>query len=136
VATQPPLQPTSQVQTALAYNSLYLVLERSPHTFRLQLGNKPDVVATTCLKAAVLPPDAPVAEPRRCGRPARGPTVLSSTPGVPTHKAIPQALSALTKRVTFATAIVATPEGRPHRLRRPPDCFSVSSLGSETWGEV
>jgi hypothetical protein len=115
----PPLAP--------AYDGPYLVLERSPHTFRLQLGDK---------TAAVLPPDVPVAKPHHRGRPARGPTVLPAAPSVPARSAIRRAPSGSSKRVTFATAVDVAPEGRPQRLRRPPDRFSVSSLGSETWGEV
>jgi hypothetical protein len=88
-AAKPPLAP--------AYEGPYLVLERSPHTFRLQLGDKTDVVATARLKAAVLPPDAPVTEPRRQGRPARGPTVLPSSPSVPARSAIRRASSGTKK---------------------------------------
>jgi hypothetical protein len=127
-AAKPPLAP--------AYDGLYLVLERSPHPFRLQLSNKTDVVATAHLKAAVLLPDAPVAEPHRRGRPTRGPAVLPAAPSVPACSAIRRAPSGPSKHVTFATAVDNAPEGRPQRLRRPPDRFSVSSLGSETWGEV
>jgi hypothetical protein len=94
------------------------------------------VVATACLKAAVLPPDGPTAEPRRRGRPACGPAVLPAAPSVPARSAIRRTPSGLPKRVTFATAVDVAPEGRPQRLRRPLDRFSVSYLGSETWGEV
>jgi hypothetical protein len=94
------------------------------------------VVATARLKAAILPPDATAAEPRRRGRPARDPTLLPAAPSVPAGSAIRRAPSGPPKCVTFATAIDVAPEGRPQRLRRPPDRFSVSSLGSETWGEV
>jgi hypothetical protein len=127
-SARPPLAP--------AHDGPYLVLERSPHTFRLQLGNKTDVVATACLKAAILPPDAIAAEPRRRGRPARDPALLPAAPSVPAHSAIRRAPSGPPKRVTFATAVDVAPEGRPQRLRRPPDRFSVFSLGSETWGEA
>jgi hypothetical protein len=116
--------------------ALYLVLERSPHTFRLQLGDKTDVVATARLKAAILPLDATAAEPRRRGRPAHGRSLLPAAPSVPARSSIHRAPSGPPKRVTFATAFDVAPEGRPQRLRRPPDRFSVSSLGSETWGEV
>jgi hypothetical protein len=127
-SAKPPLAP--------AYDGPYLVLERSPHTFRLQLGDKTDVVATARLKAAILPPDATTAEPRRRGRPARSLTLLAAAPSVPACSAIRQAPLGPRKRVTFATAVDVAPEGRSQRLRRPPDRFSVSSLGSETWGEV
>jgi hypothetical protein len=127
-ATKPPLAP--------AYDGPYLVLERSPHTFRLQLGYRTDVVATACLKAAILLPDATAPEPRCRGRPACGPTLLPAAPSVPACSAIRRAPSGPPKRVTFATAVDVAPEGRPQHLRRPPDRFSVFSLGSETWGEV
>jgi hypothetical protein len=127
-SAKPPLAP--------AYDGPYLVLESSPHTFRLQLGDKTDVVATACLKAAILPPDAAAAEPRRRGRPARGPALLPAAPSVPARSAIRRALLDPPKRVTFATTVDVAPDGRPQRLRRPPDRFSVSSLDSETGGEV
>jgi hypothetical protein len=132
-ATKPPLAP--------AYEGPYLVLERSPHTFRLQLGDKTDVVATARLKAAVLPPDAPVAEPcRRGGRPASGPAVLPSTTSVPARSAIRQTPSRASKHVTFATAIDVAPEGWLQPLRRPPDRFqflpSVQKLGGRYSGEA
>jgi hypothetical protein len=121
---------------APAYDGPYLVLEHSPHTFWLQLGDKTDVVATARLKAAILPPDAAAAEPRRCGRPARGPALSPAAPSVPARSAIRRAPSGPPKHVTFAPTVDVAPEGRPQRLRRPPDRFSVSSLGSETGGEV
>jgi transposase InsO family protein len=127
-SAKPPLAP--------AYDGPYLVLERSPHTFRLQLGDKTDVVATACLKAAILPPDATAAEPLRPGRPVRSPALLPAAPSVPACSAIRQAPSGPPKHVTFATAVNVAPEGWPQRLRRSPDRFSVSSLGSETGGEV
>jgi hypothetical protein len=127
-SAKPPLTP--------AYDGPYLVLERSPHTIRLQLGDKTDVVATACLKAAILPPDATAAKPCCCGRPARGQALLPAAPSVPASSSIRRAPLGPPKHVTFATASEVAPEGRPQRLRRPPDRFSVSSLGSETWGEV
>jgi hypothetical protein len=84
------------------------------------------------VKAAILPPDATAAEPRCHGQPARDPTLLPAAPSVPAISAIRRAPSGPPKRVTFATAVDIAPEGRPQRLRCPPDRFSVSSLGSET----
>jgi hypothetical protein len=127
-SAKPPVAP--------AYDGPYLVLERSPHTFRLQLGDKTNVVATARLKAAILSPDATAAKPRRRGRPARGQSLLPADPSVPARSSIRRAPLGMPKRVTFATAGDVAPEGRPQSLCRPPDRFSVSSLGSETWGEV
>jgi hypothetical protein len=121
---------------APAYDGPYLVLEHSPHTFRIQLGDKTDVVATARLKAAVLPPDAPVAEPHRCGRPANGSTVLPTTPGVPARTINPQASSASSKRVSFTTPPLPLRTAGPGACAYPLDRFSVSSLGSKFWGEV
>jgi hypothetical protein len=127
-AAKPPLAP--------AYDGPYLVLERSPHTFWLQLGDRTNVVTTARLKAAVLLPDTPAAVPRRHGRPVRSLAVLAAAPSMPACSAIRRAPSGPSKRVAFATAVDVAPEGRPQCLRRPPGRFSVSSLGSETWGEV
>jgi transposase InsO family protein len=129
-AAKPPLAP--------AYDGPYHVLERSPHTFRLQVGDKVDVVATSRLKAAVLAPDAAAAAPPRRGRPPRLPTPAP----VPSSPSVPAGLSSPSrrppKRVSFAVAAAdaSRPSGRPQRLRRPPDCLSVSSLRAKTWGEV
>jgi hypothetical protein len=119
-AATPPLAHT--------YDGPFEVLERSPHTFRLQLGD------TSWLKAAYLPPTTEPALPRRRGspriRPPNTPSVQSSSAPVAVPAPRP------TKRVSFAiTAAAAVPvPGRPQRLRRPPACLSVSSLCQETCG--
>jgi transposase InsO family protein len=81
----------AKLPLAPAYDGPYLVLERSPYTFRLQLDDKNDVIATARLKVAVLPLDAPTAELRRRGRPARGLAVLPAAPSVPARSAIRRA---------------------------------------------
>jgi hypothetical protein len=129
-AAKPPLAPT--------YDGPFLVLERSPHTFRIQIGDKTDEVATARLKAAHLPSDAAVAVPRRRGCP---PTHGNpATPAPATCAASPTvdipASPASSKHVSFATAVAAAPTGRPQPIRCQPHQFLVSSLCSETWGEV
>jgi len=63
---QPPLSPK--------YDGPYLVLQRSLHTFKLQMGDRVDVVSTLRLKACHAPPDTVAAVPPRRGRP---PLILS-----------------------------------------------------------
>jgi hypothetical protein len=70
--SKPPLAP--------AYAGPYEVLSRSPSTFKLQIGGKSDVVATSCLKAAQLPLDAAPAAPCRRGRPPAAPRVTPVSP--------------------------------------------------------
>jgi transposase InsO family protein len=127
-AAKPPLAPT--------YDGPFEVLERSPHTFRLQLGDKSDVVATSRLKAAHLPPSAEPAVPCRRGRPRNRPLVTPSvqSSSTPVAASTPRPI----KRVSFAIAAAAAEpvSGRPQRIRRLPARFSVSSLCQETWGEV
>jgi len=64
-AVQPPL--------AALYDGPYLVLERSLHFFKLQVGSRTDTVSTHRLKACHAPPDVAVAMPPKRGRPARPP---------------------------------------------------------------
>jgi hypothetical protein len=58
---QPPLSPL--------YDGPYLVLERSLHSFKLQIGNRVDTVSTHRLKACHAPQDVSPALPPRRGRP-------------------------------------------------------------------
>jgi hypothetical protein len=58
---QPPLSPL--------YNGPYLVLERSLHFFKIQLGTRTDTVSTHRLKACHAPADAEAALPPARGRP-------------------------------------------------------------------
>jgi hypothetical protein len=60
-SVQPPLLPL--------YSSPYLVLERSLHFFKLQIGEKTDTVSSHRLKACHIPDDTAVAVTPRRGRP-------------------------------------------------------------------
>jgi hypothetical protein len=118
---KPPLTP--------AYAGPYEVLERSNAFFKLQIGDKVDIVATARLKAAELPAAALPAAPRRRGRPP-----LHSQPS-----ALPPAASNRRhRRVTFAEppAVPAPPSGRPVRHHRPPDRLSLSAITFKTGGEM
>jgi transposase InsO family protein len=116
--SKPPLAP--------AYAGPYEVLSRSPSTFKLQIGGKSDIVATSRLKATQLPLDAAPAAPRRRGRPPAAPRVAPSSPP--------------SGRVRFAIPDAPVPPpppcipGRPTRLRRPPERFSLSAVGCKTVG--
>jgi hypothetical protein len=109
--SKPPLAP--------AYSGPYEVLSRSPSTFKLQIGDKSDIVATSRLKAALLPLDAAPAAPRRRGRPPAAPRVAPASPSP--------------RRVCFAIPPAPSPSPPPDapgqppppptRLRRPPERF-------------
>jgi hypothetical protein len=90
----PPLAP--------AYDGPYLVLELSPHMFRLQVGDKVDVVTTARLKAPVLSPDTAAAAPPRHGHP----------PGCPMKGPDPP------------TPLI--PADSPPSTPRPPNCVSFA----------
>jgi hypothetical protein len=121
---KPPLAP--------AYAGPYEVLSRSPSTFKLGIGDKTDVVATSHLKAAQLPLDAAPAAPRRRGRPPAAPRVAPPSPAP--------------RRVRFTVPDAPDPppppdapdpprgRGRPTWLRRPPERFSLSAVGFKTGG--
>ena len=110
-AVQPPLQPL--------YDGPYLVLERSLRTFKLQIGNKTDVVSTNRLKACHAPSDAAAAEPPRRGRPPiLRPATAATKPSSPRRV-----------RLCLEPVVYDPPpptSDRPVRHRRPPDRFSAS----------
>jgi hypothetical protein len=60
-AVQPPLSPL--------YDGPFLVVERSLHFFKVQMGSKVEVVSTHRLKPCHAPQDVQAAEPPRRGRP-------------------------------------------------------------------
>ena len=73
-AVQPPLSPL--------YDGPYLVLERSLHFFKVQIGSRIETVSTHRLKPCHTPEDAQAAEPPRRGRPpnaAEPPKVVRHT---------------------------------------------------------
>jgi hypothetical protein len=100
-AAQPPLSPL--------YNGPFLVLERSLHFFKLQVGSRVETVSTHRLKPCHTPEHAQAAEPPRRGRPpaAAKTSVVSQPLSVSRHQ----------KRVSFANPIVTS--GSPP-LRPPP----------------
>jgi hypothetical protein len=104
-AVQPPLSPL--------YDGPYLVLERSLHFFKLQIGSRIDTVSTHRLKPCRTPEDAQAAEPPRRGRP---PTAVK--PAVVRHQL---SGSRQQKRVTFADPVASSvrPPTRPPPA--PPD---------------
>jgi transposase InsO family protein len=118
---KPPLTP--------AYAGPYEVLERSSSFFKLQIGDRTDIVTTARLKAAELPATALPAVPRRRGRPPLRPQspAPASAARVRRHR-----------RVTFVLppAVPAPSSGRPVRHRRPPTRFSLSAIGFKTGGEM
>jgi hypothetical protein len=118
---KPPLTP--------AYAGPYKVLERSTSFFKLQIGDKVDIVATARLKAAELPAADLPAAPRRRGRPP-----LRPQPPAPA----PTARVRRHRRVTFALppAVPALSSGHPVRHHRLPDHLSLSAIGSKTGGEM
>jgi len=64
-AVQPPLSPL--------YTGPFLVLERSLHVFKLQMGDRVDTVSTHRLKACHTPDNTPAAVPPKRGRPPAPP---------------------------------------------------------------
>ena len=112
------------------FDGPYLVLHRSPLTFRLQIGNQSDVVAIDRLKPAVLPPGTPAAQPPRRGRPpilkppSAPPTAPPSTLHTPTKRpsSPPGPAPTPPKRVTFAPGTSPAPpppRGRPPTTQPP-----------------
>jgi hypothetical protein len=95
--SKPPLAP--------AYAGPYSVLSRSPSTFKLQIADKTDIVATCRLKAAQLPLDAAPAAPRRRGRP---PAALRAAPS-----------SSPARRVRFTVTAAPVPP--------PPPCAALAA---------
>jgi hypothetical protein len=117
-AVQPPLSPL--------YDGPFLVVERSLHFFKVQIGTRTEIISTHRLKPCHTPEDAQAAEPPRRGRPpsagktsvvrqplsvSRQQSCLSSKSPVPKHL----------RRVSFASPVVTArvPPLRP--LPTPPD---------------
>jgi hypothetical protein len=106
-AVQPPLSPL--------YDGPFLVLERSLHFFKIQVGSRTEVISTHRLKPCHTPEDAQPAEPPRRGRPpnaARPPSVVRH------HKL---SASRQPKRVSFADPVATSlPPPLPQPPLRPP----------------
>ncbi len=119
-AVQPPLSPL--------YDGPFLVVERSLHFFKLQIGSRVEVVSTHRLKPCHTPQEVQAAEPPRRGRPpnkvkssvARQPP-LSVSRQQSSHSAKDPAPKRL-RRVSFAKPVatyVPPPPQRPPPA--PPD---------------
>ncbi len=128
-----------------AYDGPYLVLERSLRSFKLQIGNREEVVSTLRLKPCTSPADVSVAVPPRRGCPpaATRPQSPAAKPTTTTTDGIhPSPTPKTPKKVTFRCPLVdftaepppftqtATPplrpSGRPVRAtRRPLRCSSA-----------
>jgi cleavage and polyadenylation specificity factor subunit 1 len=125
---QPPL--------SALYDGPYLVLERSLHFFKLQVGPRTDTISTHRLKVCYSPPDVEAALPPRRGRPPGRQPGLPATSG-DLHRT-PPATSGVSpapalKRVGFVNKPVvvqlpppssATGTGRPRRTVRRPDRYT------------
>jgi hypothetical protein len=136
-AVQPPLSPL--------YDGPFLVLERSLHFFKVQIGTRTETISTHRLKPCHTPEDTQAAEPPRRGRPptAVKPSVVRHNPLSDSRQ--PSSLSAkispaAPKRVTFACPLVnsgssppprppsAPPDialGRPVRSTARPTCYTA-----------
>jgi hypothetical protein len=105
-AVQPPLSPL--------YDGPFLVLERSLHFFKIQIGTRTETISTHRLKPCHTPEDAQAAEPPRRGRP---PTAAAK-PAVVRHKLSD---SRQQKRVSFADPVACFVPPPPRPLPAPPD---------------
>jgi hypothetical protein len=103
-AVQPPLSPL--------YDGPFLVLERSLHFFKVQLGSRTEVISTQRLKPCHTPEDAQPAEPPRRGRPPNA----ARPPAVVRHQKLSG--SRQQKRVSFADPVATSLPPTP--LRPPP----------------
>jgi hypothetical protein len=97
------------------YQGPFKVLQKNPHSFRLQMGSRTDSVSVHRLKPAYVPPTVSPAQPPRRGRPPKVPLVSilkgSSLTFPTTHK-----------KVVFNLSQQAS-EG-PKRISHPPSRFS------------
>jgi transposase InsO family protein len=105
-AVQPPLGPL--------YDGPFLVLERSLHYFKLQVGSRIETVSTHRLKPCHTPEDTQAAEPLRRGRPP----AVAVKPAVARHKL---SVSRQQKRVSFADPVTSFVPPPPRPPPAPPD---------------
>jgi len=108
-AAQPPLGPL--------YDGPFLVLERSLHCFKLQVGSRIETVSTHRLKPCHTPEDTQAADPPRRGRPPNAavkPTVVRQK----LSGSRQQSSLSGPKRVTFADPVASSMTPPP--LRPPP----------------
>jgi cleavage and polyadenylation specificity factor subunit 1 len=132
-SVQPPLSPL--------YSGPYLVLERSLHAFKLQIGDRTDTVSCHRLKACHTPENTTAAVPPRRGRPplaAPCPPVpeeparrrrvsfawppASSKPAMPAKNFTPTAPD---KKLTPSSSLpLFHPSGRPARTVKRPERYA------------
>jgi hypothetical protein len=111
-AVQPPLSPL--------YDGPFLVVERSLHFFKIQIGSKVEVVSTHRLKPCHAPQDVQAAVPPRRGRPpkaAKG--SVSRQPSCTPAKVLSSAPKHR-RRVSFACPLVTSGLPPPPPQRPPP----------------
>ena len=112
-AVQPPLSPL--------YDGPFLVLERSLHFFKLQVGSRVDTVSTHRLKPCHTPEDTQAAEPPRRGRPPNA----AEPPKVVRHTLSGSRQLKHLRRVSFANPIASSVPPPP----RPPPAPLDITLG-------
>jgi hypothetical protein len=115
---------------AATYDGPFLVLERSLCFFKLQVGDRVDTVSTLRLKPCTSPPDVPVGQPPRRGRPPAA-TAEQASPRPIAPPSLTSTQRAQRRRcVTFRCPVVTPPpsppvqrlhpSGRPARSAGPP----------------
>jgi hypothetical protein len=119
-AVQPPLSPL--------YDGPFLVLERSLHFFKLQVGSRIETVSTHRLKPCHTPEDTQAAEPPRRGRPLKTDKSsvvrqqLSDSRQRSCLSSKNSASKRVLKRVSFAHPVATTSSTQPARPPpAPPD---------------
>ncbi len=108
-AVQPPLSPL--------YDGPYLVLERSLHFFKVQVGSRIETVSTHRLKPCHTPEDAQAAEPPRRGRPPNA----AERPKVVRHTLSGSRQLKHLRRVSFANPVASFVPPPPCPPPAPPD---------------
>lgn len=104
---------------APAYDGPYRVLLRSPHFFKLQIGNRQDSVSVHRLKAAYMPANAVPALPPRRGRPPKVVTLP------PVRRQVRFQLPPVTAAVPAPPVAPVRTSSRPARAVRPPDRLAL-----------
>ncbi len=108
-AVQPSLSPL--------YDGPFLVLERSLHFFKVQVGTRTEVISTHRLKPCHTPEDAQAAEPPRRGRPPN----IAKPPAVVRHKLSVSRQQKCLRRVSFADPVASYMSPPPRPPSAPPD---------------
>jgi hypothetical protein len=108
-AVQPPL--------STLYDGPYLVLERSLHFFKLQVGSRIETVSSHRLKPCHTPADAQAAEPPRRGRPPN----TAEQPKVVRHTLSGSRQPKNRRRVSFADPVASFMPTPPRPPPAPPD---------------